>query len=218
MPAMLESFDGPLSLKQAARISPQLAEDLSRLTLRTEGFSVEDYLSLDGPYLIEYVDGRIQVLPMPDRLHQELLLLILLALREWTAANDPEADVVFAPFFVHLSEVKYREPDVSLLLGRNRHRRSRKQWQGADFVVEVVSESNRDHDLVTKRREYAEHGFAEYWIVDPAARSITVLTLGEGGYIEHGVFGVGDVASGTLLDRFTLDVGDLFARAEQKAG
>jgi len=44
-------------------------------------------------------------------------------------------------------------------------------------MVEVLSPSNRDHDLLTKRALYGRAGVKEYWIVDPDNRSLEVLTL-----------------------------------------
>lgn len=57
------------------------------------------------------------------------------------------------------------------------------------LVVEVVSNSqkdkrSRDRDYVRKRQEYAERGIAEYWIIDPEAAVVLVLTLVEGVYQE----------------------------------
>lgn len=50
------------------------------------------------------------------------------------------------------------------------------------LVIEVVSSSatdprSRDRDYVDKRREYAQRGIPEYWIVDPMASVIWVLKL-----------------------------------------
>jgi len=44
-------------------------------------------------------------------------------------------------------------------------------------LIEVVSPSNRGRDLLTKRALYARAGVREYWLVDPGARTIEILTL-----------------------------------------
>jgi Uma2 family endonuclease len=44
-------------------------------------------------------------------------------------------------------------------------------------VIEVVSPSNRGRDLLTKRALYARAGVREYWLIDPDARTIEILTL-----------------------------------------
>ena len=66
-------------------------------------------------------------------------------------------------------------------------------WERPDLVIEIVSENNRRHDLVTKRDEYARAGIPEYWIVDPEEETITVLVLKprRKTYVEHGTFAKG---------------------------
>lgn len=50
------------------------------------------------------------------------------------------------------------------------------------LVVEVVSESTRSSDYRAKQAEYAVRGIPEYWIVDPLAEKVSILTLSEGWY------------------------------------
>jgi hypothetical protein len=75
MATLLQCPPNALSIADVAEISQTLAEDIGRLVLKTEGFSVEDYMSLDGNYLVEYVDGSLQVLPSPDALHQSIVFI-----------------------------------------------------------------------------------------------------------------------------------------------
>ncbi|NEZ57430.1 Uma2 family endonuclease [Adonisia turfae] len=58
-----------------------------------------------------------------------------------------------------------------------------------DLVVEVVSSSDtdlksRERDYVEKRQEYSELKVPEYWIIDPVAEVVCVLTLVDGDYQE----------------------------------
>ena len=46
-----------------------------------------------------------------------------------------------------------------------------------DLAIEVISPSNKRHDLVRKRSLYARAGIREYWLVDPQARTLDILAL-----------------------------------------
>ncbi len=58
------------------------------------------------------------------------------------------------------------------------------------LVVEVVSPSqkNRKRDLVDKRKQYAERGIFEYWLIDAENQCIMVLKLVDRTHSEHDVF------------------------------
>jgi Uma2 family endonuclease len=84
-------------------------------------------------------------------------------------------------------------------------------WDGADLVMEVVSGDDRRRDLETKRFEYARAGIAEYWVVDPQRKEITVLTLAGQRYEVHGTFTPGEKAESRLLAGFQVSVADVFA-------
>ena len=213
MDALLEAPPRAITFADLAAFSQQLADDVGRLPLRRSGYTVADYLSLDGNYLVEYVDGCIQVLPMPSAVHQALTFVAMQRFDAWTEANDPAARLVQAPFRVYLSPRLYREPDVAVMLGRHADRREANRWDGADLVMEIISESNREHDVTTKRAEYAAAGIPEYWIADPEARGVRVLTLPSGAteYAVHGDFGPGQTATSVVLPGFAVDVSDWFA-------
>jgi len=121
---------------------------------------------------------------------------------------------LFAGMPVRLREGKLREPDVLFMLAEHADRMGNDYWDGADLVMEVVSEGNRRHDLVTKRDEYARAGIPEYWIVDPEEETITVFVLRprRKTYVEHGVFRKGERAASKLLPGFEVDVTETFTQ------
>ena len=68
------------------------------------------------------------------------------------------------------------------------------------LVVEVVSpgQENASRDYRYKRSQYQAFRIAEYWIVDPIQKQITVLSLVEGLY-EEAVFAGDDAIASALL-------------------
>jgi len=191
--------------------------DIALLYPLQGSWNESDYLELDTNHLVELSDGCIEVLPMPTKLHQRIAQFLFLVLHEFIAARGL-GEVFLAPLPVRLWPGKFCEPDIVYLRqGRGEYRG---QPEGADLVVEVLSEGEESHprDFETKRQEYAQAGIPEYWIVDPESRRVTVLVLEEGTYREHGVFGPGDTASSVVLAGLAVSVADLFASAPQDHG
>jgi len=166
----------------------------------------EQYLRLTDRTnrLIEFVNGSIEVLPMPTDKHQDIIQFFLFALRTFL---DPRGGKVqIAALRLMLPEGTYREPDLLVLLDANDPRRQNAGWLGADLIVEIVSPDDPRRDKVDKRRDYASAGIPEYWIVDPQEETVTVLRLEGGEYAEHGVFQRGETATSSLLEGFAVEV------------
>ncbi|GIK76008.1 MAG: restriction endonuclease [Chloroflexota bacterium] len=176
-------------------------------------WSEEEYLALPTNHLVEYSHGILDVVPMPSELHQDIVLFLAELLSAFVRRTKL-GKVAIAPLPMRLWTGKYREPDILFMLHDNKERRRKTYWIGADLVMEVVSPDDPRRDLETKRREYAQAGISEYWIVDPRVNRVTVLTLNDMRYSIHGEFGAGQQADSVLLDGFTVDVDELFAAAE----
>ncbi len=158
--------------------------------------------------LIEFTDGTLEVLPMPPHRHQAILALLY---ELFVATVRPRGGkVLFAPLRLRIRSGKFREPDLLLLLDVHDLRRQDAYWLGADLVVEVVSRDDPDRDIVTKRADYAEAGIPEYWIVNPLDETISVLTLLDDVYVEHGIFLRGEHADSKLIERFGVSVDEIF--------
>lgn len=174
-------------------------------------WSEEEYLGLGTNRLVEFSDGTLEVLPMPTQTHQTIVFLLSRLLYAF-ASTKAVGYVLPAALRVRLWEGKYREPDVVFMLSQHASRRHESYWEGADLVMEVVSNSPEDRrrDLVTKRREYAQAGIPEYWIVDPQSQTVTVLGLDGRGYVEGGLYGQGETAQSVLLPEFAVAVNEIF--------
>lgn len=173
-----------------------------------------DYLWLSerSNRLIELTDGWIEVLPPPSEIHQSVLLVIY----RWffTYLTPLGGRVYVAPLRLRLRTGKFREPDLLLIRQANDPRRQNRYWLGADLVLEVVSPDQPDRDLIVKRADYAEAGIPEYWIVDPARRSVVVLQLAHGQYVSHGEFGPTESATSANLAGLSIPLDAIFADIE----
>lgn len=197
------------AIKEPGYQQAEPAWDVARLFPAQGNWSAEEYLALETNHLVEFSQGNLEILEMPSETHQELVFLLAQMLRAFVTAKKL-GKVLIAPFPIQLWPGKFREPDVSFLLTDHAGRRKAKFWIGADLVMEVLS-SDRNRDLVTKRREYAQAGIPEYWIVDPEQQAITVLTLNGDSYNVHGNFRRGEKAASVLLNGFQIETDDLFA-------
>jgi Uma2 family endonuclease len=171
-----------------------------------------EYLALPGNRQVEFSDGKIEVLPMPTELHLMIMVFLLDVLRAHVSKTDG-GKVLPAGIRVRLWPGRIREPDIVFMRKANESRRGNDCWTGADLVMEIVSgdPKDRERDLVTKREEYARAQIPEYWIVDPEARKIVVLTLKGSRYEEHGAFGDGQKATSVLLPGFSVDVTEVLS-------
>ena len=194
-----------------------LADDYDVTKMPLQGrWTERDYLSLGVGKAIELTYGRLEFLPVATARHQTIVLDLVFAVQ---AVLKPgrRGTVMFAPFPMDTLPGKYREPDVLVMLAENAGRMSNERWQGADLVVEVVSEDDPGRDYVQKRREYARCGVREYWIVDPIQRLILLLSLDGAAYREVGTYRAGEVAKSPLIDGFAVGVDDVFDAADATA-
>lgn len=56
------------------------------------------------------------------------------------------------------------------------------RFPAPDFIAEVLSESTADNDRGVKFEDYAAHGVAEYWILDPEAQTVEQYLLDDETY------------------------------------
>ena len=179
-------------------------------------WSEDEYLALETNRLIEFDNGVLEILPMPNTLHQVIALVfanLLLAFE-----NGKLGTALCAPLRLKLPNGKYREPDVLFLLHENDDKLGLDYWTGADLVVEIVSPGGHERDYIEKRSDYARTGIREYWIVDPLTQKVIVFKLDGKKYVEHGVFKKGSRATSALLIGFKVDVAALFAAGPKLPG
>jgi len=126
----------------------------------------------------EIIDGELYVTPAPNLKHQIVIKKLVGVLDRFVCEHDL-GFVIMAPTDVVLSPQNVVEPDVLFVSKSRLQRLTSKNIQGApDLAVEVLSESSRKTDEITKRHLYERYGVTEYWVVDP---EIDVVKVYRGG-------------------------------------
>jgi len=197
---------------------PEYAWEVAALFPEQGEWSEEQYLELTdhSKRRVEFTDGRLEFLPTPTEIHQELLEFLYRALYEYVSKRQL-GKVHFSGLRLRIRPGKIREPDIIFLHKDNYGARHNRVWDGADLVVEVVSDDPQDRkrDYEEKLIAYAEKEIAEYWIVDYERRVVIVHRLDGERYGVHGEFSRGQQAESVLLSGFSIDVDALFAVADE---
>jgi Uma2 family endonuclease len=205
------------SLPQATATCVEPAWEVALLFPSQGDWRESDYLALDTNRLVELVDGRLEVLPMPSILHQRIVDYLHNALQRFVQRQSL-GEVFFAPLPVRIRKDTLREPDVIYVSRERLGRPEDKRLDGADLVMEVVSpdDGSHDRDYEEKRADYAARKIPEYWIVDPQSERITVLTLKGKKYRVHSEFSRGEKVTSVLLPGFAVDVSAVFAAGKKR--
>lgn len=123
----------------------------------------------------ELVHGELLVTPAPGTTHEEVAMRLHELLAPYVAAHA--LGHVYRPRAVVQHAGDQVEPDLQV----RGPLRMGESWTDAPvpiLAVEVLSPSNREAHQVLKRAFYREAGVAEYWIVDPVQRCITIVRDG----------------------------------------
>jgi Uma2 family endonuclease len=196
---------------------PEYAWEVATLYPAQGEWSEEEYLELTDHTnrRIEFTDGRLEFLPMPTEVHEALVQFLFFALHAFVEQRGL-GKVYFNGIRLRIRPRKTRLPDVIFLHKDHFYARHNRVWDGADLVMEVVSDDPKDRqrDFEQKLLDYAEAKIAEYWIVDPDRQLVIVHRLDGDRYALHGEFSRGQQATSVLLEGFGVDVAALFAVVE----
>jgi Uma2 family endonuclease len=124
----------------------------------------------------ELVRGELFVTPPPSEDHETIIARLSRRLEPFVEAQH--LGFVYHPRSVVRAEGSEVEPD---LMVRAPKPSGGRDWDDAPMpilVVEVLSGSTRRRDLGPKKDFYLDVGVAEYWIIDPGAKTVRVVRSG----------------------------------------
>ena len=171
----------------------------------------EDYCATADDKRYELLNGKLMMVPAPNRKHQQVLARLCVELARFTRQHGL-GEVYVAPFDVVLSDTDVVQPDLLFISRAREHRITDENVRGApDLVIEILSPSTADRDVGYKHELYGKHGVLEYWIVDPIAETVAVHRQRDGRLELAGTFGRRDSPGTALLEGLQLDLDNILA-------
>lgn len=140
-------------------------------------YTVDDIMELPEDVHAELIDGEMFIMEAPTVTHQDIVGRLYMEIMLYIRDKGGKCRVILAPgVFIKKDKYNYVEPDIMVVCDRDKL--DNKGCHGApDWVVEVVSPSNKYMDYVRKLALYQSAGVREYWIVDSMKETVTVYDL-----------------------------------------
>ena len=180
-------------------------------TDRGERYTYADYLTWDDDERWELIDGMPYLMASPTPEHQEALIQLSVEIGGYL--RDKGCRAYIAPmdltFEVDLATTEVVQPDLFVMCGQ--YGRDKRIVGVPHLVIEILSPSTAKHDLLRKRNLYERVGVKEYWIVDAADRTVTVLLRDGERLLWTGEFTPGDTVSPSMFPDLSIHVSVLFA-------
>ena len=156
----------------------------------------------------EIIDGAELMTPAPNPDHQAVVVNLAALLRDHTKEQSL-GRVFVAPTDVVLSLHDLVQPDVFFVLEARAHIVGPKSIEGApDLVIEVLSPSTEAVDRVQKRGLYDRSGVREFWMIDPASRTVEIHEFGSPRRTR--IYKEGQSFESVVLPGLTVHLADIF--------
>lgn len=178
-------------------------------------YSYADLLAWDDGKRYELYDGQPVALAAPSEIHQSISMALSVQLGNYLTGK--KCRVYAAPFDVRLFEQEENSPnDVDtvlqpdILIVCDHSKIDQRGIHGApDLVIEITSPATARYDRLVKFNLYQRAGVREYWLVDPAARMVSVYTL-ENGHYRAAAYGADASVRVGILEDCTIDLSTVF--------
>ncbi len=152
-------------------------------THRRKRMDVESFIALpDDGVRRELIEGEVVEMAPPTRVHQYVCQMLSFYLLGHVI--ERKLGMIYqSPIGMRASGISSVEPDIVFIpKGHADEFSTGRYLHQPELVIEILSPSTRDHDLLVKRLLYEKAGIQNYWIVDPEFETIEALSLVDGQY------------------------------------
>lgn len=211
--------------KKIARLTPYVTDIEQYFTVRENALdyqwggkkvSYDEFMEIyeNSTLRMEFINGEIHLLGSPTIDHQEILGKLYISFVDFFKGN--KCKVFLAPFDVHFRKKDFKEPDVMqpdllVIFDLENNVTDKGRYMGTPtLILEILSPSTRNKDMIDKLNTYLLSGVREYWIVDPKQNNILVYTFDDCEIECYKLYENGDACSKAFTG-LSVSVEELFA-------
>ena len=138
---------------------------------KSKVWTVDDFLLLEESNLpCELINGELFMSPAPRPDHWRTQRRLFRFLDRVTR----EDEIFMAPIDLFIDHKNVFQPDLAYISEKNKSFITERGIEGPpELIIEIISPSNSFIDRNRKKKCYLEFGVKEYWIVDPANKTVS---------------------------------------------
>ena len=144
-------------------------------------YTINDIYSLPEGVIAELIGGKLYFKGTPKAIHQSVSGEVYFDTVSYIRERGGDCEVFFPPYgvYLHGDDSTYVIPDLTIVCDPDK-RKDDGCFGAPDWVVEVISKSTQKIDYGLKLFLYREAGVREYWIINPANRTVMVYVFERG--------------------------------------
>ncbi|MEZ4842975.1 MAG: Uma2 family endonuclease [Bacteroidia bacterium] len=178
-----------------------------------KSYTYLDYLNWKFKERVELIKGKIfKMSPAPHWMHQKASQSLNKVI--YNFFTNRRCEVFYAPIDVKLPIASHKgdtvvQPDICVVCDLTKL--DDHGIVGApDLIVEILSESNKKHDLETKFNLYQEAKVSEYWIADYTNKTLIIYHLENDKYVGSKIYTVSEIAKSQHFKGLEVKIDDVF--------
>ncbi len=180
-------------------------------------YTYGDYLTWRDDERWELIDGvPYNMTPAPSRIHQRVSRELLRQIADYL--DGKTCEVYAAPFDVRLPQGDEEDEGIEtvvqpdLVVVCDPKKLDERGCRGApDWVIEILSPETAARDMKIKRDLYERVGVREYWLVDPANKTVQIYLQGaDGRYGRPEIYAAGDRVKVGIFPELVVDLAKVF--------
>jgi Uma2 family endonuclease len=172
-------------------------------------WTYEEYYQLNDDKRYEILQGELIIVPAPDLEHQRISRKLEIKMALFIESKN-SGELFHAPVDVILEKGQVVQPDIVYVSNENSKLLQKRGIFGSpDLIVEIISPSSIKVDRHVKFSIYESFKVKEYWVMDPANKTIEIFLLEKDKYKLFCFAEQDEIAKSSVLTDFEVNVNDI---------